>query len=87
MKAEKYVFVPDKLSYLKGKSRPQVECILCSVRDFEENVENLVVYQDELITVSLNLYPYNIGHLLLFPNRHVEDYRKLNSKENERIFL
>jgi ATP adenylyltransferase len=87
MKAEKYVFVPNKLSYLKGKTRPPVDCILCVVRDFDKRVENLVVYQDKLVTICLNLYPYNVGHLLFFPNRHLENYSELNSSENERIFI
>jgi len=57
MKAEKYVFVPNKWDYLNGKARPEVECILCSVRCFDPKVENLVVYQNDILTVSLNLYP------------------------------
>jgi ATP adenylyltransferase len=31
--------------------------------------------------VSVNLYPYNPGHLILFPRRHVTDLRQLSPEE------
>jgi ATP adenylyltransferase len=74
-----YFFNFEKLGYLKGK-KPD-GCILCLVRDGSEDVESLIVYQSELSMVSLNLYPYNPGHLLLFPKRHVVDIRDLSDME------
>ncbi len=29
------------------------------------------------MTVALNLYPYNPGHLMIFPNRHIENIEEL----------
>jgi ATP adenylyltransferase len=69
----------DKLSYLKGK-RPE-GCILCLIRDGSEDVERLVVAETEDFIVSVNLYPYNPGHLILFPKRHVVDIRELSPGE------
>jgi len=74
-----YFFNFEKLGYLKGK-KPD-GCILCLVRDGSVDVESLIVYQSELSMVSLNLYPYNPGHLLLFPKRHVVDIRELSDAE------
>jgi ATP adenylyltransferase len=34
-----------------------------------------------LVEVSLNLYPYNPGHLMVFPLRHVTDIRSLGKEE------
>ncbi len=70
-----------KLDYVQGKDRPEVKCILCSVRDDDERVKVLKVYQDELLFVCLNLYPYNPAHLLIVPLRHVERYIDLTKKE------
>jgi len=73
----------DKIAYLKG---PKPEgCILCLVRDGSESVERLVVRESPSFLVSVNLYPYNPGHLILFPRRHVSDIRALDSKERAEL--
>jgi len=61
--------------------RPAVDCILCSVLAREKKVDNLLVFENELLAVTLNLYPYNPGHLMIFPKRHLEDVRNLNNDE------
>ena len=75
------LFVPNKLAYVKGKARPDVECILCAVIEGNEQVDRLEVHQSTLFTVSLNLYPYSPGHLLVFPNRHIVDVREFTGAE------
>ena len=35
----------------------------------------------------LNLYPYNAGHLLLCPYRHVADYTDLTAEERDELAL
>jgi ATP adenylyltransferase len=57
-----YFFSFDKLAYVRG-SRPG-GCILCLVRDRSPEVEDLSIWRDDLFIVSVNLYPYNPGHLL-----------------------
>lgn len=78
-----YFYNFDKMEYVKGP-RP-AGCILCLVRESSPLVVDLTVYSDELCTVSVNLYPYNPGHLMLFPNRHVEDVRDLSDEEDRRV--
>ena len=74
-----YFFNFDKLVYLKG-GKPD-GCILCLVRDGSDAVRSLVVHETALSIVSLNLYPYNPGHLIVFPRRHVNDIRQLTAEE------
>ncbi|MDR2069291.1 MAG: HIT domain-containing protein [Spirochaetaceae bacterium] len=74
-----YFFNFEKLAYLKGERPPG--CILCLVRDKDPRVVNMMVYHDEYMGISLNLYPYNPGHLLIFPLRHVGDIRELGDEE------
>jgi ATP adenylyltransferase len=75
-----HLFVPTKLDgYLRNK--PKVECILCAVRDNNPDVVRLVVHRDKNFIISLNLYPYNPGHVMIFPNRHIEDIRALSNGE------
>jgi ATP adenylyltransferase len=74
-----YFFNFDKLDYLKGP-KPET-CILCLVAAGSEEVERLIAHESDSFVVSLNLYPYNPGHLLVFPKRHVLDIRGLSREE------
>lgn len=73
------------MEYVQG-ARPRVDCILCSIRDNDERVQSLKVYQDDIIFVVLNIYPYNIGHLMVCLNRHVMKFTELTKLEIMHIF-
>lgn len=75
-----------KLDYVQGKDRPNVECILCGVRDEDKRVKSLKFYEDDLIFISLNLFPYNPAHSMVVPNRHVLKFTDLTKEEIVRIF-
>ncbi|MDI6781571.1 MAG: HIT domain-containing protein [bacterium] len=80
-----HLFVPSKLEdYLLGE-KPKVNCILCAIRDRDEKVVQIDVYRSQDMIVSLNLYPYNPGHVMIFPNRHIKDIRELNEEETNQI--
>ncbi len=74
-----YFFNFDKMEYLTEK-RPD-GCILCLVRDGSPEVKRLVVAESERSMATLNLYPYNPGHLMVFPKRHLKDVRELGDAE------
>jgi ATP adenylyltransferase len=78
-----YFFNFDKIAYLQGK-KPE-GCILCHIKNKSKDIVNLTVYEDTLFNISVNLYPYNPGHLILFPLRHIIDVREMNEKESERL--
>ncbi len=65
-----HLFNTEKLKYVRG-SKPDVGCILCAIRDGDPGVENLEVARRDGFIVSVNLYPFNPGHLMIFPLRHV----------------
>lgn len=80
-----YFFNFDKMAYVKGRQPPG--CILCLTRDQKSDVADLSIWRDELFIASVNLYPYNPGHLLLYPLRHIEDVRELTAGEEHRLWL
>jgi ATP adenylyltransferase len=78
-----YFFSFGKYEYITG---PKPEgCILCLIRDRDPAVVDLSVYRDELFIAAVNLYPYNPGHLLVFPVRHLTDLRQLSPVEERRL--
>ncbi len=79
------LWTPHRQAYLKGESRPAhdgpgEECPFCRAPSMPTE-EGLVVARGELTYVVLNLYPYNSGHLLVCPYRHVPDYSDLDDAE------
>ncbi len=75
-----YLFNTEKLNYVKGK-KPDVECILCAIRDRSPEIENLEIFRNDLVMASVNLYPFNPGHLMLFPLRHIQKITELTGEE------
>jgi len=76
----KQLYIPSKLAYVKGE-RPDVDCIFCAVAEKDKKVEKLEVCRTRLWIASVNLHPYNVGHILLFPIRHTVDVRDLTKVE------
>ena len=55
-------------------SEGKQECVFCALRDASEHDEsNYVVYRAEHCFVTLNIYPYTSGHLLVIPYEHAGD--------------
>jgi ATP adenylyltransferase len=75
------LFVPNKLDYTRHQQSSETDCILCAIVRGEPQVTNLVVGRLEGFLASLNLYPYNPGHLIVFPERHLLDIRELSDRE------
>ncbi len=80
---EGYFFNFEKLEYVRGGKSGS--CILCDLIEKNPAKAELTVFHDRYFVVSLNLYPYNPGHLLVFPRRHIEDIRQYTENEHNRI--
>lgn len=77
----RYLFNVDKIKYILGGKKPSVDCILCAIRDRNPDVCSLELLRTELSIVTVNLYPFNPGHLMVFPLRHCEDLSLLTKEE------
>ncbi len=87
MEFESYLWIPTKAGYVRGEEKPDVDCILCSIRDEDSRVKSLEVWRNENDIAVLNLYPYNPGHLMVFPQRHVIEPSDLTDEEMLQFFL
>ncbi|MCJ7553632.1 MAG: HIT domain-containing protein [Ignavibacteriaceae bacterium] len=58
------------------------ECIFCQMVGLDPHDDNnLIINQSEFTFTVLNLYPYNNGHLMIVPKRHLSEFSELNDKE------
>lgn len=57
-------------------------CFLCGKKDdFSSVEEELIVFRGETAFVIMNRYPYNSGHLMVCPYRHVASLSELDQRE------
>ncbi|MFH0974725.1 MAG: HIT domain-containing protein [Spirochaetota bacterium] len=75
-----YLFNTHKLNYIKGE-KADVSCILCAIADQSPKVTLLEICRTKKTIISVNLYPYNAGHLMIFPIRHITEYENLTQAE------
>ncbi|HAY33596.1 MAG TPA: HIT family hydrolase [Bacteroidetes bacterium] len=78
---------PWRSQYIESFQKPKEKnkCIFCGAIEEEENENCLVVNRGKLTFTILNLYPYNNGHLMVVPKRHLSDFELLNDEENLEI--
>ncbi|AEB94121.1 histidine triad (HIT) protein [Metallosphaera cuprina Ar-4] len=68
-------------------SKPrQEDCLFCRVSRETNDKENLVVCRSQKAFVILNKYPYNPGHIMIVPFRHVPSLELLENDEGLQLF-
>lgn len=72
------IFAPWRIRYVLA-SKPK-ECVFCSAVKGNER-DRLVVYKAEKSFVLMNQYPYNPGHVMVCPKRHVPSTEDLSDEE------
>ena len=79
------LWTPHRMAYIRGEGKPAHtdagdECPFCAAPALTGDA-SLVVARGALVYAVLNLYPYNAGHLMVCPYRHVPDYTELDGDE------
>lgn len=75
------LWAPWRIQYVQGLEQEH-DCFICHNIDHpEDDDENLVLWRTDKSIVILNRYPYNNGHLLIAPNRHVGDLSGISDEE------
>ncbi len=84
------LWTPHRMVYLGGEGKPasdaEQHCPFCDVPK-QSDRDGLIISRGELAFVVLNLYPYNPGHLMVVPYRHVGDYTDLTTAEAAEVAL
>ena len=76
------LWTPHRMAYIeKGRDGlDSDECPFC-VAPTRSDEDGLIVHRGELAYVVLNLYPYNAGHMMVCPYRHVAQYDEATTAE------
>jgi ATP adenylyltransferase len=80
--------MPHRMAYIKGENRVTSTdpegCPFCRIPRLNDET-GLIVARGALVFTVLNLYPYNAGHLMVCPYRHVADYTDLDEAETAEL--
>ncbi|MEE6272169.1 HIT family protein [Georgenia wangjunii] len=82
------LWTPHRMVYVGGENKPtdpsEAQCPFCRAPDGDDGT-SLIVHRGTAAYVVLNLYPYNPGHVLVCPYRHVADWTDLTPSERAEI--
>ena len=76
----KNLWAPWRIKYVQGLSESS-ECFICEIGKNPHDDENLVLWRTTHCLVILNRFPYNNGHLLIAPVRHIPDLDQTSDEE------
>lgn len=74
-----HLWAPWRMSYIEGDVGG--ECVFCPRGTAQEMAARLILYRGDAALVMMNKYPYNNGHLLVAPARHISDIVELSCEE------
>jgi len=75
------LWTPHRIAYIQAGPAPlHGECVFCTAPTLSDE-EALIVHRGRSAYVILNLFPYNSGHLLVVPYRHVALYDEATDAE------
>jgi len=84
----KNLWSPWRSNYIESFKEKQSDgkCIFCEAveKDITE-MDNLVVHKSKSTLVMMNLYPYNNGHLMIIPKRHLGSLEQVTAEESHEL--
>jgi ATP adenylyltransferase len=73
------LWAPWRMEYILS-DKPE-GCIFCKCLSSSDHKQNFLLYFSQHCFVVLNRFPYNNGHLMVVPNRHISEIEELTSEE------
>lgn len=78
------LWTPHRMAYIKGEAevdRDEGGCPFCRIPSLDDR-DGLVLRRGQHCFAVLNLHPYNPGHLMVVPYRHVAEFEDLTDDES-----
>jgi len=75
------IWAPWRIKYILEGYKEKGGCLFCDVIASKDDKEGFVLQRNRLSFIMFNLFPYNNGHLMVAPYRHVKDFEELTGDE------
>jgi ATP adenylyltransferase len=80
------LWAPWRMEYiLRPKPEDGSGCVFCTKAEKNEDEKDLILYRGETVFVIMNLYPYNNGHIMVVPYRHISTYGEMTEEERHEM--
>jgi ATP adenylyltransferase len=80
----KMIWAPWRSEFILSKK--EKGCVFCNRLKQKDSIKNLILYRGEKNFVILNKYPYNSGHVMVVPMRHIGTLEKMTASESNEFF-
>jgi ATP adenylyltransferase len=75
------LWTPHRMAYINaGADAMRAACPFCAAPE-KSDEDGLIVHRGKTAYVLLNLFPYNSGHMLVCPYRHIATYDQASPEE------
>jgi ATP adenylyltransferase len=74
-----------RMKYVSGLESEDGACVFCEIPRMKDGPGNLVLHRGTTAYIVLNLYPYNSGHAMVVPYRHVDKLAGLSDEERREM--
>ena len=78
------MWAPWRIKYIQMEK--PAGCILCDKPKENDDVSNYILYRGKKNFIMMNSYPYNPGHLMIAPYRHIAEPEELTDEERDEHF-
>lgn len=77
------LWAPWRVKYIMALNKKEKGCIFCKMCRQKNDRKNYIFLRSKHSFAVLNIYPYNNGHAMVVPYRHVPDLSRLNREEKK----
>ncbi|MCJ7443454.1 MAG: HIT domain-containing protein [Methanotrichaceae archaeon] len=77
------LWAPWRMDYILSKK--PLGCIFCDKPNENKDKDNLILFRGKNHFIILNAFPYNNGHMMIVPYRHISSLGGLSSVERTEI--
>lgn len=79
--ANNNIWAPWRSDFILGEK--EKGCVFCRLAaEKRKSLKNLILYRTEKSYIVMNKFPYNAGHVLIVPNRHIGILERLTKTES-----
>ena len=75
-----HIWAPWRIKYIQMEKSKG--CILCEKPRQDSDAANYILFRGDKNFVIMNIYPYNPGHLMIAPYRHIDSLEGLSDEES-----
>jgi len=85
MSSNRPLWAPWRIEFIRGEKEDR--CFLCDNEQYElkSEEEALIIYRGKTCFVIVNRFPYNSGHMMVSPYRHIGDIEELTVYERHEL--